>query len=70
LSLLQRPLMRQKPRNDGLPMKNTENADRPISAMLYSVSRRGPLIRQTGADVFQVRHQGIQNVHGSIESER
>src|ERR1700733_1428782 len=32
-------------RNDGLPMKNTENADRPMSAMLYSPSRRWPLRR-------------------------
>jgi hypothetical protein len=30
-------------RNDGLPMKYTENADRPMSAMLYSPSRRWPL---------------------------
>jgi hypothetical protein len=39
LSFLQRPLVRE----DGPPMKNTENADRPMSAMLYSPSRRWPL---------------------------
>jgi hypothetical protein len=32
---------------DILPMKNTENAERPMSVMLYSLSRRG-LLRRSG----------------------
>ena len=32
-------------RNDGLPVKNSENADRPMSAMLSSPSRRSPVRR-------------------------
>ena len=51
-------------------MKNTENAERPISAMVYSPSRRGPL-RWPGRpaqNVFQLIDQGLQDRHAAIES--
>ena len=51
-------------------MKDTENADRPMSAMLYSSSRRWPL-RRSGRPAqtsFSAEIRASQGVHGGIES--
>ena len=55
------------PRNDGLSMKNTENAARPMSAMVYR--RPAPaLVLKPGTDFFQLRQQFFQRVHAAVES--
>jgi hypothetical protein len=53
------------------PMNNTENADRPLSAMLvFSVAALALTpIRQTGAGAFRRRDRTSQGVHAGIESE-
>ena len=50
-------------------MKNTENAESPISAMVYWPGRNGPL-RRSGrpAQVAQIANPGFQDAHRASES--
>ena len=50
-------------------MKNIENADRPIRHRVVAVTPRPlALVRQTGADPFQLRYQFINQAHPAVES--
>ena len=55
--------------NDGLPMKNTENVDRPMSAMLYSPSRHWPFNPADRRRRLQLGDQPSQGVHAGLLSD-
>src|SRR6266852_2138815 len=50
-------------------MKNSENADMPMSAIVEALLPRSlPSVRKTSADLPQIRDEALQRTHASVES--